>query len=678
MARFIILISLLVLFVIIGVGARYIVNFIGPLPDLDPVLKYEGREVCKFPTKLYSADNKLIAEFAEEKREVVSLDNIPKMLKETFIAVEDKHFYKHKGVDISGILRAFLANIRAGKIVQGGSTITQQLARNVFSMYEETYRRKIREILIALLIEQKLTKDEILERYLNKIYLGHGNYGVQEASLYYFDKPVKDLNLAEIAMLAGIPPFPEYYSPINYPQNVVERQAFVLKRMEEEGIITLEQRIKAKEAFAIQIKEISKKKFAQTKTTFNNALYFTDYVRQILYQEYGRNAVYTDGLNVQTTLDLNLQEVAISVLENGLACLNQAKKPGEPRIEGAILAIDPTTGYIKAMVGGSGFTPSNQLNRAIQAKRQAGSIFKPFIYATAIDYGFTPVNILDDSPKTYLGAKGKDWKPTNYDNKYYGSVTLRCALELSLNLATIKLLEEIGVSNVIEYAHKMGIKSEQLPADSSLALGTAQVTLLEMVTAFGVFANQGIKVEPMAIKSIKDRNQNLLEKRTTKKERVISPQTAYLMTSMLEGVVQRGTARYAVGNKIDRAIAGKTGTTNDYVDAWFIGFIPELVVGVWIGYDSGQKSLGSGQTGAVVTAPIWTEFIKKILPLLESTPFSTDFPVPEGVKFVNIDPTTGMLATKHCPETRYEVFIEGNLPTQYCTYHNGKGKTNEY
>ncbi|MFH1562237.1 MAG: PBP1A family penicillin-binding protein [Nitrospirota bacterium] len=672
LAKSIIVICLLGLFVFIGIGAGIVVALMGHLPKLDPVLKYEGMEAWKFPTKLYSLDNKLIADFAEEKRELVSLDNVPKALKEAVVAVEDKHFYKHKGVDILGILRAFWVNIRAGKIQQGGSTITQQLAKNLFLTQERTYRRKIGEVLIALLIEQKLTKDEILERYFNKIYYGHGTYGVQAASLYYFDKPVKDLNLAEIAMIAGLPGSPVRYSPITYPQNAMVRQAFVLKRMEEEGVITPEERDKAKEAFAIQIKELSKKKFAKAKTTINKAPYFTEYIRQILEQEYGSNALYTGGLNVQTTLDLEMQKAAERALVNGLEQLNAAKKPGEPRIEGALLAIDPRTGYIKAMVGGSGFTQSNQVNRAIYARRQPGSAFKPIIYTAAIDQGFTPINILDDSPKTYIGAEGEEWKPSNYDDEFYGRVTLRTALELSLNLATIKLLEEVGVRRVIEYAHKMGIKSK-LPADLSLALGTAQVTPLEMTRAFGVFANQGVKVEPMAILSIKDHSQNLLEERTTKEERVISPQTAYLITSMLEGVVQRGTAKYSVGNKIDRVVAGKTGTTNDYVDAWFIGFTPELVATVWIGYDRGQKSLGHGQAGGVVAAPIWTEFVKKILPLLEST----DFPVPGGVNFAIVDPSTGMLATKQCPKTRYEVFVEGNCPTEYCSYHTEEGGTVE-
>ncbi len=664
LGKFILVISLLCFFVIIGIGAGVIVAFTRHLPNLDPVLKYEGMEAWKFPTKLHSVENKLIADFAEEKRELVNLDQIPQLLKDAVILIEDKGFYKHKGVDFTGLIRAFLVNLRSGKILQGGSTITQQLAKNLFLTQERSYRRKIQEILIALLIERKLTKEEILERYFNKIYYGHGNYGVQAASLYYFDKPVNDLSVAEIAMIAGLPNSPVNYSPVSYPQKAIKRQVFVLNRMEEEGLITSEQKIAAKNDFEKEVKRISRKKFAKTKTTVNKAPYFTEYIRQILEQKYGSNALYTGGLNVYTTLNLAMQEAAEEALVKGLEQLNAAKKPGEPRIEGALLAMDPRTGNILAMVGGSGFTQTNQLNRAIYAKRQPGSAFKPIIYTAAIDQGFTLINILDDSPKTYIGVDGEEWSPTNYDNDFYGRVTLRTALELSLNLATIKLLEEVGVRRVIEYARKMGIKNK-LPADLSLALGTAQVTPLEMTKVFGIFANQGIKVEPIAIQSIKDHKQNLLEEWTTKEERVISPQTAYLVTSMLEGVVQRGTAKYSVGNKINRVVAGKTGTTNDYVDAWFIGFTPELVATVWIGYDRGQKSLGPGQAGGVVAAPIWTEFIQKILPLLEST----DFTVPAGVNFAIVDPSTGMLDTKHCPKTRYEVFVEGNCPTEYCTYH---------
>ncbi len=656
------------LFIIAGIGVGVIVSFMTHLPNLDPVLKYEGMDAWKLPTKLYSLNDELIAEFAEEKRELVELAEIPQALKDAVIAVEDNHFYKHKGVDILGILRAFVANIRSKKISQGGSTITQQLAKNIFLTQERTYRRKIQEILIAILIERKLTKDEILERYFNKIYYGHGNYGVQTASLYYFDKSVKELTLAEMAMLAGIPSSPSRYSPITYPQRAIERQSFVLKRMEEEGFITHEQRIEAKKAFAIQIKEISKKKFAKIKTTINKAPYFTEYVRQILEQDYGSNALYTAGLNVFTTLDLEMQNAATLALENGLNNLNQLKKKGEPRIEGALLAIDPRTGYIKAMVGGSGFTQINQLNRAIYAKRQPGSAFKPFIYTTAIDQGFTPMTILDDSPKTYTGANGAVWEPSNYEDKFCGNVTLRTALERSLNLATIKLLEQVGVRRVIECAHRMGINS-RLQSDLSLALGTADVTPLEMTIAFGVFANQGIKVESIPIKCIKDNNQNLLEERTAREERVISPQTAYILTNLMEGVVRRGTARAAVGNRINRVVAGKTGTTNDYVDAWFIGFTPELVATVWIGYDKGRKTLGYGQAGGIVAAPIWADFIEKILPLLEST----DFAVPTGVTFSIIDSTTGLLATKYCPYTKCEVFVENNSPTEHCNVHTEEG-----
>jgi len=667
--KFILIICLLGLFILTGMGVGIVVSFMTNLPDLKIVTEYEGTEAWKFPTKLYSLNNELIAEFAEEKRELVKLEDIPELLKNAVIAVEDKQFYKHKGVDILGIIRAFLANIRAGKISQGGSTITQQLAKNIFLTQERTYRRKIQEILLAILIEQKLTKDEILERYFNKIYYGHGNYGVQTASLYYFDKPVKDLTLAEIAMLAGLPSSPSHYSPISYPQRAIERQAFVLKRMEEEGFISQKQRLEAKKAFEIEVKEISKKKFAKINTTINKAPYFTEYVRQILEQEYGSNALYTAGLNVFTTLDLRMQKAATLALWEGLNRLNQGKKKGEPRIEGALLAIEPRTGYIKAMVGGSGFMQQNQLNRAIYAKRQPGSAFKPFIYAAAIDQGFTPASFLIDSPKTYQGVNGEPWEPSNYEGKFYGKVSLRTALEYSLNLATIRLLEEIGVRRVIEYAHRMGIKSKLEPS-LSLALGTSEVTPLEMTIAFGVFANQGIKVEPIAIRAVKDHKQNLLEERIPREERVISPQTAYILTSLMEGVVQRGTARYAIGDRINRVVAGKTGTTNDYVDAWFIGYTPELVATVWIGYDQGQKTLGHGQTGGVVAAPIWADFIEKILPLLKST----DFTVPTGITFSIIDPTTGLLATKNCPHTKCEVFIEGNSPTEYCNVHTKKGE----
>lgn len=666
--KIIIIAGIMGFFIVAGMGAGIIVAFWNNLPSLDMVKSYEMGGYG-LQTTIYSLNNELVAKFAEEKRELISLSDVPANLINGIIATEDTQFYHHRGINLKGILRAFISNIKSGRISQGGSTITQQLAKNIFLTQERTYRRKIQEILLAILIERELTKEEILERYLNKIYFGHGIYGVQAASLFYFDKPVKDLSLDECALLAGLPCSPGRYSPLINPLASLERQSLVLKRMEEVGFITLSLSEAAKISMANKIKRFSSKKiFAKANTTINKAPYFTEYIRQELEQEYGGNAIYRGGLKVYTTLDLKMQRAAEIALGNALEGLNRGKAANSPKIEGALVAIEPKTGYIKAMVGGSGFTSLNQMNRAIYAHRQPGSSFKPFIYAAAIENGLPPNTFLQDEPVSYTGANGEIWEPSNYEDKYYGKVTLRTALEHSINIATIKLLEQVGPRRVIALAHRMGIKG-RLAADLSLALGVSEVTPLEMTAAYTAFANQGVKTSPIAIRYIKNYTDNLLEEKTIQTQSVISPQVAYLMTNLMEGVVTSGTARDAVGNRLGREVAGKTGTTNDYVDAWFIGFTPELVATVWIGYDKGQISLGHGQAGGVVAAPIWTDFMQRAL-----SPYPTSsFPVPEGVVFKTIDPETGLLATNACPRRRSEVFISNTEPTEYCYLHRGGG-----
>lgn len=670
--KIIIALCIFVFFVISGIGLGIIVGLWNNLPSMEMVKSYEGGGFG-LQTTIYSIDNKLITKFAEEKRELVSLNEIPKNLINAIIAIEDTNFYHHRGINLKGILRAFIMNIKAGRTVQGGSTITQQLAKNIFLTQERTYKRKIQEALLAILIERELTKEEILERYLNKIYFGHGNYGVQAASLFYFDKPIFDIDLGECAMLSALPSSPSRFSPIGDPQAALKRQNLVLDRMNDLGFITDSEAEVAKISFLGKIKKYSSKKaFANARTTINRAPYFTEYIRQKLEEEYGSNAIYRGGLKVYTSLDIKMQEYAQEALCNALERLNKNRSSKNQRIEGALLVIEPKTGYIKAMVGGSGFTKMNQMNR-VYARRQPGSSFKPFIYAAAIEKGLTPITLLEDSPVSYPGANGTVWEPTNYDGKFYGRVTMRTALEQSLNIATIKLLEQVGTRRVIAIARRLGIKGN-LAKDLSLSLGVSEVSPLEMTTAFAAIANQGVKVSPMVIRYVKDYNGNLLEERTAQTQRVLSPQTAYILTNMMQGVTTRGTARAAVGQRLGRVVAGKTGTTNDYVDAWFIGFTPELLATVWIGYDKGQISLGHGQTGGVVAAPIWTDFMQKVL---SKTPAS-DFPVPEGVVFKTICHRTGLLATDTCSNRISEVFLEGTEPTKYCSHHDGSVDTEEY
>lgn len=666
LTKLIILSGLFAFLAIVGATTGIIIGFSSSMPDLGPVLETEGMEYWELPTKVFSNNNELISVFSVGRREIIKLQEVPKNLVNAVIATEDADFNKHRGINPKGMLRAFTVNLLSRKIAQGGSTITQQLVKNLFLTQERTYRRKIQEIILALMVEKKLTKNEIMERYLNKIYLGHGNYGVESAALFYFDKHAKDLSLSQCAMIAGLPGSPSHFSPISHPDAAVKRQAVVLKRMESVGLITQEQAAAAKEEFLSQLSAMSKKAFAKACTTINVSPYFTEYTRQNISKEYGDNAVYKGGLKVYTTMDIGMQKAAEVILTRALDELNKKRANKVSRIEGALVAIEPSTGYIKAMVGGSGFSKYNQVNRVFQAHRQPGSTFKPFIYATAIDAGYTACTLLDDSPVKYTGIDGKEWEPKNYENKFQGVVTLREALEKSINVASIKLLEKISPRKAVTYTRRMGIKSYISP-DLSMALGTSEVTPIELATAYIPFANQGIKTEPIAIKCIKDKGDVVIKENMPQEERVITPQTAYLMTSLMKGVVERGTARATIGGNLGREVAGKTGTTNECVDAWFIGYTPQLIICVWIGYDKGQIPLGHGMTGGVVAAPIWRDFM---LGISNKIP-SVSFPRPEGIITACIDPSTGLLATQNCPWMRNEHFIKGTEPIKYCTTHVG-------
>jgi len=667
-----------------------IISLSRSLPTLEPLEKYKGSKHWELPTKVYDLNNEIIAEFCEERREIISLSALPNHLINAVIATEDADFYKHKGVNLKGLMRAFYKNLMAGHIKEGGSSITQQLAKALFLTPERTFSRKIQEIFLAFHIERRYTKNEILERYLNKIYFGHGAYGIESAALWYFGKQAKDLNLAESALLAGLPKAPNTYSPIKNPSLGKKRQAFVLSRMLELEFITEDEAKEAIKTLNIELREReSKEDVIRSKAIINKAPYFTEYIRQQLEKKYERHIIYKEGLKIYTTLDLNIQRAAAEALISKLAWINglsrtklkpeveinqesgaeitteisdeewKAQVRGQ-RIEGCFLATNPKNGYILAMVGGSGFTKDNQLNRTIQAKRQAGSVFKPIVYTAAIDTDFRASDTIYDAPVVYKYGD-KEWAPKNYKGVYYGQVTLRTALAHSINVASVKLLEKVGVSKVIAYAKRVGVKSH-LTANMSLALGTSEVTPIEMVVAFGVFANQGIKVEPFSIRYIEDQEGNLLEENISSQIRVISEETAYIMTNMLKEVVRSGTAAYSVGNSVNRPVAGKTGTTNDYADAWFIGFTPDLVAGVWVGYDKGRISLGSGRSGGAIAGPIFADFINKAL---KDTPVK-DFSVPNNICFATIDATTGKLTKETCPRKIKEAFAIGTVPTEYC------------
>ena len=568
-------------------------------------------------SQIYDINGKLITNIhSEQNRIPVKLSKVPKNLQEAFIAVEDARFYQHSGIDPRGILRAVWSNITNRGVAEGGSTITQQLAKNAYLSQEQTLKRKIQEVFLALQIERNYTKNEILELYLNQIYFGQGAYGVEAASQVYFNKNVEDITLAEAAMLAGIPKSPNYYSPLNNLKASQDRKNVVLSQMEKYGYINASKATEAKnEKINISTKHAPTKESNQSKF----ASYFVDYVTQILVEKYGADAIYKDGLQVYTTIDMDMQTAA----ENAMAKLptyrtdsNNVRQP-----QGALVAIDPQTGYIKAMVGGRG---DDQFNRATMAERQPGSAFKPFVFLAAIESNMSPGTILDDSPITF-----GSWSPVNYNGKFNGKVNLRTVVENSLNVPTVKLTQDIGVDKPLYYAEKMGISTlvldgPQTDRNLAMALGglTRGVTPIELASAYGVFADQGKHAKPIAILKILDRNGKVLEQASIKDSKVISPSSAYTITDMLKGVITRGTG---VAADIGRPAAGKTGTTSDYKDAWFVGYTPNLVASVWVGNDNNDSL--AGVTGGALPAQIWRTFMEKAVQGLPNR----DFVRPDGL-----------------------------------------------
>ncbi len=704
-------------------------------------------------TQVYADDGTLIGTFALERRVVVSSDKIPPLVKRAFVAAEDKNFYKHWGFDPARILKALWVNVKKGQVQQGASTITQQLARMLFLTREKTLKRKIKELLLALQLERKYSKDQILTYYLNNIHLGHGIYGVEAASRYYFGKHVWELELHEAALLAALPPSPSKLSPLVNPKAALARRNLVIKRMLEEHYITPEE---AEEAMKKPLSVVDPRKRMMERV----GDYFLEEVRRYLQKKYGAESVYRGGLRVYTTMNIEMQRVAEEAVRWGLRQLDKRRgwrkpernllkegkdlmkveldewaagiyqgkiypaivldvkpkkaklrvasytayltpekakwtrrskltslfKKGDviyvmvekvdegkkvlevsleqiPEVEGAMIVIVPQTGEIKAIVGGYSFKRS-QFDRAIQALRQTGSTIKPIIYTAALMNGWTPASIIIDEPVSFIDPWTKEvWEPKNYDLLYKGWVTLRRGLEESRNVVTAKLVAALTPEVVVKFARKFGITSPLKPY-LSIALGAFEVSLLEMTSAFSVFPNQGMRVEPFFIRKIEDSNGNLLEINHRRIHNVIPPEIAYQMTYLLQGVVERGTAKRA--RVLKRPVAGKTGTTDEYTDAWFIGFTPSLVAGVWVGFDV-KKSLGRDETGARAALPIWIKFFQEIL---KDKPVE-NFPVPPNIIFVKIDEYTGKLAMPFCQHVINEAFIPGTEPKEFCSeeYH---------
>lgn len=632
----------------ISAGMVVVKKYSGDLPDIDKLRYYQPSE----STKLYSADNKLIGVIFKENRTWLSFEEIPKIVKQAVISVEDFRFYKHRGIDFIGIIRAFMADIRHEEVRQGASTITQQLARNVFLSPQVSVERKIKEIILSFRIEKKFTKDEILEFYLNQIYFGSGAYGIEAAAEIYFDKVAKDLTLPEAALLAGIPPAPSLYSPFVNFDKAKARQKIVLDKMVELRVINQAQ---ADEAYNAELKFAKKRK-----DEFHNLKYpyFTTYVVNYLFNKYDSSLIFGGGLKVYTTLDTRLQEVGSKELNWGV---NKGLSEGLNCHQGALVCLDQRNGFIKAMVGGLKFTTKDQFNRAWQARRQPGSAFKVFIYTAAIDIGDTPQTEVLDAPVSYR-VGDKVWSPYNYDHTYWGLITYQRALQFSRNIPAVRVSQKIGIQRVVEYAYKMGIK-EPLLATPSLALGAGVVTPLQMASAFGVLGNEGIRVEPTCIVKIVDSNGKVLEDNTYPYQKEVLPaSTAYTMVEMLKWVIKAGTGTAA---NIGRAAAGKTGTSNEYRDAWFIGFTPQLSCAVWVGNDNYDKMYNS--VGGYIPASIWGRFMKQALANVKAE----DFFKPEaGKAIVIICSESRLRATPDCPQS-VRVYMDPDKAKgmKYCKIH---------
>jgi penicillin-binding protein 1A len=609
-------------------------------------------------TKVYADDDELLTEFQAERRIFMPLREIPKTLRDAVIAVEDARFYSHFGVDLRGIARAAYANFRRNRIVEGGSTITQQLAKILFLTPDRSFERKIKEARLALELERHYSKDRLLEIYLNQIYLGHGAYGVEAAARTYFGTSVQELALSQAALLAALPRAPGNYSPFEHPDVARRRRAVVLTRMVEQGYVTAEQ---AKRANTAPLGLVAPERRR------GSGQYFIEYLQQSLEAKLGTDLVYKGGLSVYTTLNPVMQRTAEQALRGGLQSLatRQAAKvagkgaPAPPVPEGAVLVIEPQTGYIKALVGGSDFARS-EFNRAVHARRQPGSAFKPLVYLAALEAGRTPADLVEDSPLSYTFG-GRTWTPENYDGKFRGQITLQQALEESVNVPTIRLAEQVGVNRVIDAAKRLGIQSPLQP-NLALALGASDVTLLELTAAYAALANQGVRMEPIVIRYMTDGQGRLVEENIPQGRDAVSPAVAYVLTQMLRGAVERGTAVSA--RVLGRPLAGKTGTTNDFSNAWFVGYTPSVTAAVWVGHDR-VRSLGHDETGARAALPIWIALMREIL---KDKP-AEDFSPPESVALARIDMTTGFLATPSCPKPVVMAFVAGTEPTRFCPVH---------
>ena len=641
------IIFLFLLGIIFGSMAGFFIALTKDLPQIRNLESFKPSSI----TRIYSMDEVLLAEFFLEKRDPVPIKIIPDNLIKALIITEDRSFYQHSGIDLKGILRAIFRDIKAGKFVEGASTITQQLSKTLFLQPRKTLLRKAKEAFLSFQIERRYTKDEILELYLNQVYFGSGAYGVESAARIFFGKSVTDLDLAECALLAGLPKSPSRYSPLIDKDMALKRRNIVLKQMKDTGVIS--------QAVFNIAKEVPLNISKQNKTSVK-APYFIEFIKNFLENTLGSSRLYKGGLTVVTTLDFKLQKAAELAVEKGLSALEHRMKQQfikNPDPQCALVSLDGLSGGILAMIGGRDFSKT-PFNRATIARRQPGSAFKPIVYAYAIEQGFSQNKIILDAPVAFKnGNRTKEWQPNNFSEDYKGEITLRTALALSKNIPAVRLIEMLGPSSVAKFAHTMGIESA-LDPNLSLALGTSEVKLINLTAAYSVFPNKGKLIEPYGVIEVLDGKGRLVWRVKPQKKIVISRESAAIVTDMLRSVIQDGTGKKA--DVIQRPVAGKTGTTNEFKDALFIGFSPSITTRVWVGQDT-FTTIGKGETGDRAALPIWIEFMQKAL---HNRPIQY-FDIPDDVVKVSIDPSTGLLAPDNAPNAVKALFKKGTEPKSY-------------
>ncbi len=593
---------------------------------------------------VYDVNGRTVQGLAEQNQVNVNLEEISPYFLNAVIAVEDKRFYKHHGIDINGLLRAVFIDLKARKIIAGGSTITQQTAKTLFLSNERTWNRKLKELYYATQLERKYSKDEILTMYCNSIYFGQGAYGIELASRTYFGKRAKDLSLAEAAILAGLPQSPNFYDPYTNPEEAKKRQALVLQRMLEEGMISTSE----KAAVLQEPLQYRRAQFADSE-----APYFVAMVRDYLRDKYGDSVLYRGGLKIYTTLDVDMQKAANNAYLEGMKAQNKD-------LQVALVALDVTNGQIRAMVGGRDFITSNY-NRAY-SYRQPGSTFKPFVYSLAIDQGYTPANMIMCEEREFKLITGDIYKPTDYGTEPYHwkDFTLKEAIMISDNVVAVTLTDQLGADKAAMYAEKFGFKN--IKPILSLPLGSNEVRPIDLAAGYSVFANQGVYNAPSYMLKVVDKDGKLLEENRTQTKRIVSPENAYTISNMLTGVLEPGGTGSNLKQKVGRVATGKTGTTENKNDAWFVGYTPQLCCAVWVGYDQGKAA---NLFGGAAAGPIWASFIHDASAKLPEQ----DFKQPAQVDLLNICLDTGLIATEYCPRPSNMAFMRDNEPQDICYLH---------